>query len=171
VAQLSASDRYRVLSAGETAARLDQILRLSIPDPDGVIHRYSLSDFPKFEKLPATHGVLTQASRQLLLLGAQAHPFYYQIVQKNDALVRLLAQGETRGLRERFERVRSDRRAVERQTDAIADYLNWYEATQFKTMSGAFTELLNSAEREEQPRSRRRDPISVYLDSAEMEME
>jgi hypothetical protein len=171
VAQLSASDRYRVLSAGETAARLDQILGLSIPGSDGVSHRYSLGDFSEFEKLPAALGILTGTSRQLLLLGAQAHPSYQPVIRENDALVRLLARGETRGVRERLERIASYRRAVKRQTEAIADYLNWYEATQFKTMSGAFTELLNSSEKEEQPRARRHDPISVYLDFSEMEMQ
>jgi hypothetical protein len=171
VAQLSASDRYRVLSAGETAARLDQILGLSIPGSDGVSRRYSLGDFSEFEKLPAALGILTGTSRQLLLLGAQAHPSYQPVIRENDALVRLLARGETRGVRERLERIARYRRAVERQTEAIADYLNWYEATQFKTMSGAFTELLNSSEKEEQPRARRHDPISVYLDFSEMEMQ
>ena len=49
------------------------------------------------------------------------------------------------------------------------DYLNWYEATQTKTMSGAFSQLLEAAKSADAPQPRRRDPISVYLDSIEVE--
>jgi len=60
---------------------------------------------------------------------------------------------------------------VERQLRGIDDYLNWYEATQLKTMSGAFTELLKVPGAAEDSPVRRRDPISVYLDSIEQEMQ
>jgi hypothetical protein len=171
VARLSASDRCGVLSASETGDRLDQLLRFSITALDGRIHWCSLGDFAEFDKLPATPAVLARVSRQLALLNARAHPSYRAILEEDYALVRLLAQGKTRGVRQRLDRVASYRRLVEGQIGAIDDYLNWYEATQFKTVSGAFSRLLNSREAEEQPPARRHDSISVYLDLLELEMQ
>ena len=90
-------------------------------------------------------------------------------MQENHELAELIARGKLGNLRVRLERVASYRRIIERQENEIDDYLNWYEATQTKKMSGAFSQLLETAQAAEEARSRRRDPISVYLDSIEIE--
>jgi hypothetical protein len=166
VAQLSAMDRYETLSAADTAARLDRVLRFSIPALDGPSRDYSLGDYKTFRKLPAFRAVLRQVSQQLLLLGARAHPSYRAIVQEDYELAELLAQGKTYRVPERLERIAIHRALIERQSSAVDDYLNWFEATQSKTTSGAFSQILEADE----ALPRRRDPISVYLDSIEMEM-
>ncbi len=166
VAHLSASDRYEMLSAPETARRLDRLLRFSILAPGGGTREYSLGDYPAYLKLPASRPVLRQISQQLLLLGARAHPSYRAIVQECYQLASLLARGKTRKATQRLARVASYRAVVEQQGREMDDYLNWYEATQLKTMSGAFAQVLKDA-REENAPPRRRDPISVYLDSIE----
>jgi hypothetical protein len=170
VSKLAASRRYEILSAAETASTLDHLLHFPISGPDGKTEHYSLGDYRHFLKLPAAPAVLQQVSRQLLLLGSRAHPSYHAIVQEDYALAQLLARRKTRGVAERLDRVASYRQLIERQTREIDDYLNWYEATQLKTMSGTFTRLLRDDERGSE-RPRRRDPISVYLDSIEMEMQ
>jgi hypothetical protein len=166
VAHLSASDRYEMLSAAETARRLDQLLRFSIPAPGGQAQEYSLGDYSAYLKLPASRPVLRQLSEQLLLLGARAHPSYRAIVQECYQLATLLARGKTHKVTQRLARVATYREVVEQQGRAMDDYLNWYEATQLKTMSGAFVQVLKDAREEDQP-LRRRDPISVYLDAIE----
>jgi hypothetical protein len=45
--------------------------------------------------------------------------------------------------------------------------MNWYEATKADTASGAFISYLRTAGQSDELRSRRRDPISVYLDALE----
>ena len=80
VAQLSVMDRYETLSAADTVARLDRVLRFSIPVPDGPPRNYSLGDYQAFSKLPASRAVLRQVSEQLLLFRARAHPSYQVIV-------------------------------------------------------------------------------------------
>jgi len=170
VAKLAASSRYEILSAAETASTLDHLLRFPIAGANGKTERYSLGDYPRFLKLPGARSVLEQVSRQLLLLGSRAHPSYHAIVQEVYELAQLLAHGKTRGVPDRLDRVASYRKLIERQTRAVDDYLNWYEATQLKTMSGAFTQLLKD-DRGENEQPRRRDPISVYLDSIELEMQ
>ena len=53
----------------------------------------------------------------------------------------------------------------------IDDYLNWFEATQSQTRSGAFAEYLKAAGKSHDPEPRRRDPISVYLDVLEAQFQ
>jgi len=166
VAQLSVMDRYEILSVADTIAQLDRVLRFSIPAPDGRVRDYSLGDYKKFPNLPAARAVLQRVGRQLLLLGARAHPFYGPIVQEEYALAEMLARGKTNWVPERLQRVANDRAAIERHRSAVDDYLNWHEATHSKTTSGAFSEIL---EIDDAALPRRRDPISVYLDSLEME--
>jgi len=45
--------------------------------------------------------------------------------------------------------------------------MNWFEATQPKTKSGAFAEYLKAAQEQNEARPRRRDALSVYLDALE----
>ena len=170
VARLSASDRHETLSAAETATRLDRLLRFSIPAPDGSTQEYSLGDYEVFRKLPAHRAVLARVGQQLLLLSALAHPSYRAIVQEDFELAQLITRGKPGKIQPRLERVASYRQVVERQKNEIDDYLNWYEATQVKKVSGAFRQLLGSAKAADEAQPRRRDPISVYLDSIEMEM-
>jgi hypothetical protein len=170
VARLSASNRYQMLSATETAALLDHVLRFLVAGSDGKMREYSLGDYQSFRKLPGSEGVLAELSRKLLLFGARAHPFYRAIVQEDYELAKLLARGKTRLVSERLSRVASQRAVIEQQASEIDDYLNWYEATQPKTMSGAFAQVLREASAADSSQPRRRDPISVYLDSIEIEM-
>jgi hypothetical protein len=53
----------------------------------------------------------------------------------------------------------------------IDDYMNWFEATQQTNTSGTFTDYLHSAVESSEPQPRRRDPISVYLDALEQQLQ
>lgn len=171
VARLSASNRYEILSAAETGKLLDRLLHFRIAGRDGKTQEYSLGEYPRFRKLPGYGRVLKQVGRQLLLLSARAHPSYHAILQEDYELTDLLARGQTKRVRERLDEVESYRLAIERKAREIDDYLNWYEATQLKTISGAFTQVLKNEQADEEMRPHRRDPISVYLDSVEMQMQ
>lgn len=171
VARLSASNRYEILSAAETGKELDRLLHFRIAGRDGKTQEYSLGDYVRFRKLPGYSPVLKQVGRQLLLLSARAHPSYHAILQEDYALTELLARGQSTRVRERLDWVEDYRSVIERQASKIDDYLNWYEATQLKTMSGAFSQVLKNEQADEEMRPHRRDPISVYLDSIEIQMQ
>jgi len=49
----------------------------------------------------------------------------------------------------------------------VDDYLNWFEATQLPARSGVFADYLRAASEPQATGPRRRDPISVYLDTLE----
>ncbi|MBA3962443.1 MAG: hypothetical protein H0X40_11150 [Chthoniobacterales bacterium] len=167
VARLSATDRYRILSAEETSKQVERLLRIFIPGPDGKGKDYALNEYARYLKLPASRRALLEASQEFLVLSARAHPSYRLIVQEYYALTSLLARGKTKRVSARLERVAGYRAAVDGQGRDIDDYVNWFEATQLKTMSGAFSEVLKAASEEENGPPRRRDAISVYLDSIE----
>ena len=132
---------------------------------------YSLGEYAAYRKLPAHRDALRQVGQQLLLLGAQAHPSYRPLVQEAYELTELLARGKTRGVGPRLDRVTSYRAVVERQAREIDDYLNWFEATQSETKSGIFSAMLEARRKADETLPSRRDRISVYLDSIEMETE
>ncbi len=167
VARLSATDRYEILSAGETAKRLDQLTHLTLNGPGGTKREYDIGQFAAYMKLPLSRGAMQQLSERFFLLAARAHPSYHTIVQEYYQITLLLARGKTNGLSQRLARVVSYRAVVETQGRDIDDYMNWFEATQLGSMSGAFSEILKNATEGEKEPPRRRDPISVYLDSIE----
>lgn len=167
VAKLSATDRYQILSAAETAKRLDRLTTVTLVDRSGAKHDYDLAQFPTYLKLPVSRGALQGLSQQFLLLAGNAHPSYHAVVQEYYQLALLLARGKTRGLFRRFTRLVSYRAVVDSQGRDMDDYMNWFEATQLRSMSGAFSEILKNAAEEDPGVPRRRDPISVYLDCIE----
>lgn len=168
VARVSARDRYEILSAEETARRLDRLLHLSIPGRDGHPREYSLGNFADLLPRPGARAALRNLSEQLLLLGARAHPSYQKIVQEYYQLAILLARGKTQEVPQRLRRLAPYRAAVDRQSGKIGDYMNWYEATQLNRLSGAFSDSLANTQTDTP--SRRRDAISVYLDTIEAQM-
>ena len=53
----------------------------------------------------------------------------------------------------------------------IDDYMNWFEATQTENQSGVFSDYLKAANQSQVAATRRRDPLSVYLDALEDQIE
>lgn len=167
VAHLSATNRYEILSVTETQKRLDQLMHIVVTGPDGRPRDYDIGDFADYLKLQGSRGALRHLSREFLLLGTRANPSYHSIVQEFYLITRELSRGETKHIAARLTRVNSYRAVVDSQGRDVDDYMNWFEATQLKTMSGAFSGILKAASEEEEGPPRRRDPISVYLDSIE----
>jgi len=169
VAEISAKDRYQTLTAAETAWRLDQALRLSVAGKDGKVHDYSLGEYALFRRLPSSRDALQQVGQRLRILASQANPSYRAVVQEAYEVADLLARGKTKGIPERLQCIATSQAAIAQRESEIEDYLNWYEATQSKTSSGVFAQVLDAERTAEEALPRRRDPISVYLDSIEME--
>ena len=55
--------------------------------------------------------------------------------------------------------------------EEIDDYMNWYEATQMESQSGAFNDYLKAANQSQVSAPKRHDPLSVYLDALEDQIE
>jgi hypothetical protein len=81
-----------------------------------------------------------------------------------------VARKKRHGLAKRLANSRALREKIAARMSEVDDFMNWYEATQAKTASGAFRDYLHaSANNDAIPR--RRDALSVYLDVLETQLQ
>ena len=166
VARFARNEPYRLLGCEETEQQLAELLRAKIrTEKEATV--YTLEEFPQFLRDPAAAADLNQLSTHLLVLSARANPLYRPIVGEYQEVVASLFRGRKRRIPQRLAELRSMREHLSRQMNEIADYMNWFEATQTRTSSGIFQEYLRAAGQALEPEVRRRDPISVYLDVLE----
>ena len=170
VKRLAATERYRMLSCEESEQQLAKILHVDVRETKRGVVAYSLEEYAGFVKDPNAPGALRALTEQLLLLSGRANPLYRPVVAEYQQIVTSLARKKTKGITRRLAELRSTREHIVRRMGAIDDYMNWFEATQFRNASGAFDEYMKAAERSATEAPRRRDPISVYLDALEAQM-
>ena len=126
-----------------------------------------LKDFIGKDISPAEKAILDRLGQQLLLLAIRANPVMRPIVREYQQIAGLLDRGKRRKSADRLANIEATRaRLVSRMSD-IDDYMNWFEATQSKAQSGMFADYLKTAADPQSSGSRRRDALSVYLDSIE----
>ena len=171
IARLAARERYQLLGSAETERLLAQLLRVDINEKGKPPAIFALEEFPNFVRYPTRKPALQQLRHNILLLSARANPLYQPVLAEYEQIARQLERGKTKRIAERLARARETRELINRELGAIADYMNWFEATQAQTQSGAFTEYMKAAELALERQPRRRDPISVYLDSLEAQMQ
>jgi hypothetical protein len=167
LAQFGAIQDYELLTFAETEERLQELLTIKVVD--SVAHTtksYQLEDLLTAKISPAQSLALKQLSQDLMLLGFRAHPIVRPAVAEYRAAATLLASGKTPGIKERLARLGSLRTKIAQRMNRIDDYLNWFEATQARTRSGAFSSYLNAVEAQNDA-PHRHDPLSVYLDAIE----
>ncbi len=168
--RLTKLERYRLLSCGETERQLALALQLGIPRSSQPASIYALEEFSSFLREPAAHSGLQRVADELLVLSARSNPLYRPIIAGYQEIVRQLAAGKSSKLPQRLAQLRGTREHLTRRMGAIGDYLNWFEATQSRTVSGAFEDYMKAAELAAERTSRRRDGISVYLDAVEAQV-
>ena len=171
IIRFPAANSYVAFSADETKARLDQLLKITLPTANGSQQDYRFDDFKRFPKSPSRAAILRRRSQELMLLSAQSHPIYRPIVQEYQAIATLLSKNKTHRIARRLVKIESYRLEIDDQIRNVDDYMNWFEATQLSAKSGAFSDYLQGVRAIAEPEPRRRDPISVYLDSIESQME
>jgi len=167
VKRFSRRERYRMLGCEETERQLAQILRVEVPRAGQQPSVYGLEDFEKFLPLPGAGPGLKRLNDDLLLLSCRANALYRPVIAEYQQIATLLTRKKMKRLPERLAELRETREQISRRMTAIEDYMNWFEATQARAMSGAFGEYMKAAELAAQRERRRRDPISAYLDSFE----
>lgn len=171
VARLSAAQNYQMLTFAETERRLDEMLRIKISDTGHSTKTVQLGDLSQQKISLAQSAALNRLSQDLLLLAARANPILRPIVQGYQQIAVFLAAGKRKAMAERLARLQTNRARISSRMSEIDDYMNWFEATQSKTKSGEFTDYLKAAEEQNEPRPRRRDALSVYLDALEEQVQ
>ena len=169
LARFAAADRYQGFSAADTDRQLTALLPIEIADKAGTRKVFAPGDYPEFLKLPTARAELVAKQQALLSLSTQANALFRPVVADYVEIFALLARGKTRGIAERLAEAGRFRSMVLHRMDDIADYLNWYEATQLGTRTADFDSYLKAANELSRMDTRRSDPVAHYLDQLEQE--
>lgn len=167
VLRFSRREGFQLFAVEETERQLADLLRVEIPKAGQTAAIYSLEEFPNFIREPAAKPALQRLMSGLSAFSVRVNPLYRPVIAEYQEIVGLLQRGKQKRIAQRLAEVRGTREHLRRRMSAIGDYMNWFEATQAHSASGAFQEYLKAAELAQERTSRRRDPISVYLDALE----
>jgi hypothetical protein len=168
VARLSEHQTYQVLTFAESERRLDELLQIKISDGSrnrGKQKAVNLSELARRKASPDEKAAVNQMGQALLLLVGTVHPVLRPVARDYQQVAALLGRGKRRGIAKRLSRLDVIRQELAARMGDIDDYMNWFEATQMETQSGAFSEYLKAANQSQLSAPRRRDPLSIYLDA------
>ena len=162
--QTSSAQNYQVLTFIESERRLDELLRVTIPNTEKSL---DLNGLAGRKASAAEKVVLNELAGALLLFIPQANPVLRPVAREYQQMAALLARGKRRGIAKRLARLQNTREQLTARMSDVDDYMNWFEATQLPARSGVFADYLRAASEPQATGPRRRDPISVYLDTLE----
>jgi hypothetical protein len=174
VARLSEHQTYQLLSFAESERRLDELLQIKISDGSrnrGRPKPANLSELSRCKLSAEEKAAVNQMSQGLLLLVGTAHPLLRPVAREYQQIAALLIRGKRRAIAKRVSHLDGIRKELAARMGDIDDYMNWFEATQMENQSGAFSDYLKSANQSQVSAPTRRDPLSVYLDALEDQIE
>jgi hypothetical protein len=174
VARLGERQTYQVLSFAESQRCLDELLQIKVSDGSrnrGRVKPANLSELSRHKLSPEEKAAVDHVSQALLLLVGTTHPVLRPVAREYLQIAMLLARGRRRGIAKRVSHLDGTRKELTARMSDIDDYMNWFEATQMQNQSGAFSDYLKAANQSQTSAPRRRDPLSVYLDALEDQIE
>src|SRR5437016_2811964 len=174
VARLSEHQTYQLLSFAESEQRLDELIQIKISDGSrnrGRPKPANLSELSRSKLSAEGKAAVNHMSQGLLLLVGTAHPVLRPVAREYQQIAALLIRGKRRGIAKRVSHLDGIRKELAARMGDIDDYMNWFEATQMENQSGAFSDYLKAANQSQVSAQRRRDPLSVYLDALEDQIE
>jgi hypothetical protein len=170
LARFAAADRYQGLSAEATEKALAPLLQLELAiNKEGEKKTFPVADYAQYLKLPASRTILNSRRAAVIALSTRANVLYRPVIQDYEEIFSLLARGKTRGLGDRLIKAEEYRARAIRLTTGIADYLNWFEATQMQSRSGVFDNYLKTANEISEQERKQKGPVGRYLDDLEQE--
>src|SRR5436190_3082528 len=174
VNRLSSRQAYRLLTFVDSERRLDELLQIKVPDGPRSLGRSKPTNLSELcrRKLTAEEKIgVNKMSRGLLLLIGTAHPVLRPVAREYQQIAALLVRGKRRGIANRVSYLDITRKELAARMGSIDDFMNWFEATQMENQSGAFSDYLKTAGESQVSAPKRRDPLSVYLDALEDQIE
>ena len=173
LARLAAADQFHPYSVEETEQHLAPMLSFqSLPNPKkpAAPKTYTLDDYAEFSGHKQNRVLLEATRRGLVELSGRANPLSRPIIVGYQEVVAALAQERTKDVGQHLKALADARKKVLKQREDIADYINWFEATQVSEQSGDFENYFRTARQQEHSQAvHRPDAISAYLDGLEVE--
>ncbi len=155
---------FQLLTFAESDQRLAELLSVKISQA-------ALDDLAKRKISPGEKTALSQLNRDLLVFVAQANPVLRPIAREYEQITALLARGKRKGVAKHLSHLDATRKQLAARMSDIDDYMNWFEATQMKNGSGNFTDYLKAIDQSQLSISKRRDPLTVYVDALEDQLD
>lgn len=170
LARFGASERHQGLTAEATDREIGALLEFDVSDQKtGQSRRYRVAEFLEYLNLRESRKILANQRAALVALSIRANALLRPVVREYEEAFALLERGKSRGMRERLERADRLRSAIAHRMEEIADYMNWFEATQLGGRSNLFDSYLQTANELSEQEKLRRDPIARYLDDLEQQ--
>ena len=162
---------FRLLTFAESERRLDELLTLKISEPNKPVKQVKLEELAQHKLSTGEKMALDQLKRDLMFVVPQVNPVLRPIGREYQEIVALLVRGKRKAVLKRLSRLDFTRQQLAARMTEIDDYMNWFEATQMNSGSGNFTGYLKAADQSHVPAPRRHDPLSVYVDALEDQVE
>ena len=169
--RLKSLQTFRLLTFAESERRLDELLRLKISEPNKPVKLVRLEELAQHKPSVNEKMALDELKRDLLFLIPQTNPVLRPIGREYQEIAELLVRGKRRGVSKRLSRLELTRQQLTARMSEIDDYMNWFEATQMNSGSGNFTGYLKAMDQSQLQTPRRHDPLSVYVDALEDQLE
>jgi hypothetical protein len=163
---------YQLLTFAESDRGLAELLRLKVGQQNGEPKVVTLRDLVQRWKLsPSEKTALSGAGRELLVFVVRANPVLRPVSREYQQIAALLVRGKRKGLVKRLLKLETIHSQLASRMSNIDDYMNWFEATQMPNGSGNFEDYLKAVGQSQISTSKRRDPLTVYVDALEDQLE
>ena len=170
IARVARERRFALITFAATSEQLDECLRAKVAQDREKKNSLTLEETVRVSRPNIDTRAATELGQRLTLLATRAHPLLRPVVVDYQLAAELVARKKRHSLARRLAGSAALRQKIAARMSEVDDFMNWYEATQAKTASGAFRDYLHAADsREEVPR--RRDALSVYLDALETQLQ
>jgi hypothetical protein len=170
IPRIARERRFALLTFTATSERLDECLLTKVAQDRDKKNSLTLDETVRASRPNIDIAAAKKLGERLMLLTSRAHPLVRPIVVDYQLAAESVARKKRQGLAKRLANSRALREKITARMSEVDDFMNWYEATQAKTVSGAFRDYLHaSASNDAVPR--RRDALSVYLDALETQLQ
>jgi len=169
--QLRNFQAYQLLTFAESEQRLGELLQMKASEANRPPKLTSVAELAKRKPSANEKMTLNDLGHELLVFVVQANPVLRPIAREYGEIAALLARGKRRGIVKHLSRLETTHKQLASRMSDIDDYMNWFEATQMKNGSGNFTDYLKAIDQSQLSISKRRDPLTVYVDALEDQLE
>lgn len=166
MANMASAPLTEVLNVQETETMLQNALQLHFRNAEGVTSAKPISEWQQLSALdPAARAAAVRpAQEELVRLSYRCFPSARPLLLEYQQVLANLANNNTSTCGRQIESLAATRAFMNQRVKRAADYLDWFEITRARETSGAFHDYLRLKERLAAPRTRRNDPVSIYLD-------
>lgn len=170
LARFATADRQYGLTMEETEQELNPKLLFDFSvGKSGERKNFTIADYEEFLKLPDARAALAARHKEIVALSFRANALFRPVLADYEQIFALLSRGKTRGMKERLVKVELYRASMLQRSEQIADYLNWFEATQATTPSHMFDGYFKAVREMRALENRGPEPIARYMDEFEKE--